>query len=383
MSLNTNFFSPLNGNYGTSYHYTTNNIKDLNVYQQNNQLNQLNQLAYMPPQVPQPQVTLPLFTQNPWPVGQNNFGLRGFNTPLIGNVNGSVNFFNAAPSFAQSPMPQQWQFPPVMMPYPQPLQQCYSPWQPQPPFQIPQWQNWNQLPPIAGAFEHDLPPIPAPYKGGKEGKVWGDPHFVGFDGEQFDVQGEEGKTYNIITDKNYLFNARFDRYTNPGTTIMGEVYVQVGDQKLTFDKNGKATLNGKDLTKGQKVQFNDKEYAEFNEKGELVIHSKEYESKFITNHPGTDHAHIDYHVKLTEEGPFSDGVKAHGLLGQTADGKGEVKNGKQGSGAQGEGAIEGVYTDYEVKEGGFGSSFKFQAKKLTASDIRALQAPKNAEAKAQ
>jgi putative heme-binding domain-containing protein len=100
------------------------------------------------------------------------------------------------------------------------------------------------------------------------------------------------------------------------------------------------TQDGKTIV-GLKVRDGEESIEIVNDQGQLIVHSKEFESKFISY---DHHACLDYHVKLTEEGPFSDGVKGHGLLGQTADGKGEVKHGKQGYDAQGEGAIEGVKT---------------------------------------
>ena len=51
-------------------------------------------------------------------------------------------------------------------------------------------------------------------------RFWGDPHFVGADGGKFDVQGEAGKTYNLLTDKGLKYEGRFDGW-GQGVTVVG------------------------------------------------------------------------------------------------------------------------------------------------------------------
>ena len=67
-----------------------------------------------------------------------------------------------------------------------------------------------------------------------------------------------------------------------------------------------------------------------------------------------DRRYIDAEVHTGAKGTESDGVAAGGLLGITFDADSKRRDGKKGKGAQGEGAIEGVYTDYEINRRGAG-----------------------------
>ncbi|MEB3206215.1 MAG: hypothetical protein VKK59_02555, partial [Vampirovibrionales bacterium] len=106
MSLSNNFFSYPQAQDPTSYHFTNSNINALNIYQQNNQLSQFNQVNSWPFSQPQQQLMPPQvlssFSLQPFSQPQN-MAYSGFNTPLIGNVNGTVNFFGFG--FPQAPLP--------------------------------------------------------------------------------------------------------------------------------------------------------------------------------------------------------------------------------------------------------------------------------------
>ena len=109
------------------------------------------------------------------------------------------------------------------------------------------------------------PPEPPEYEGGDYGNFWGDPHFTGFDGGKYDVQGVHGETYNILSDQNIQFNATFSVWQNAGNldafengqnyaTVVTDVGIQVGDDQLRFDATQDGPiLNGTALAKGQTV----------------------------------------------------------------------------------------------------------------------------------
>ena len=78
----------------------------------------------------------------------------------------------------------------------------------------------------------------------------------------------------------------------------------------------------------------------------LTVTTNEYEIKV---------SQYTIEVKTGANGVFTDGVMPHGLLGQTAD---ENDIAQHGTGNNGEGAIEGVYTDYKVADL-FSDDFKF------------------------
>lgn len=65
------------------------------------------------------------------------------------------------------------------------------------------------------------------------GKTWGDPHFVGADGELYDVQGKAGTIYNIVSDQGLQVNALFGAWNNSETmTVMKKLGFSVNGHKL-------------------------------------------------------------------------------------------------------------------------------------------------------
>lgn len=198
-------------------------------------------------------------------------------------------------------------------------------------------------------------PLPAQldtpkYEGGKTARVWGDPHFVDFDGGNFDVQGEAGKVYNLLSDRDVQLNARFGVFNDAanGLTVLSEVGLQSGWDKLRLDRTGQApTVNGQPMAIGQTVNLDKGGKATW-DGNRLVVDTNEYTIGFDVVKGGSEvSSYINADFTIKEGGPYTDFIAPHGLLGQTADG-GKRNDGKTGAGAQGEGAIEGIYTDYEV-----------------------------------
>ncbi|AGT08872.1 VWD domain-containing protein [Paracoccus aminophilus] len=192
--------------------------------------------------------------------------------------------------------------------------------------------------PFAGAAQRNAanaagpaapPQTPKPIAG--TARIWGDPHFIGADGDKFDIQGEAGKTYNLLSDKGFQMNGTFEKWGNDGATVVGKVGITAGSNYVQVDKSGNATVNGKELKDGERVELRDGGFA-LRKGNEVTVQRGEWEVKFQTLGD-----HIDMDIKT--ENAIADGVLPHGLIGQTFDGDGQARRGDEGSGAQGGGAI--------------------------------------------
>ncbi|MDO5621564.1 MAG: hypothetical protein Q4G24_08860 [Paracoccus sp. (in: a-proteobacteria)] len=182
----------------------------------------------------------------------------------------------------------------------------------------------------AGLVSSDAAPIAG------KARIWGDPHFIGADGGKFDVQGQAGKTYNLLSDKGFQMNGRFDQWRNdPKQTVVGEVGITAGSNYINVSKTGKAVVNGQELKDGQRVQLRDGGYAEKRGK-DVIVKKGEWEVNFQTK---GDHINMD----IKTDNAIADGVRPHGLIGQTFDGDGKARNGDSFAGAQGGGAIEDIH----------------------------------------
>ncbi len=179
----------------------------------------------------------------------------------------------------------------------------------------------------------------------EHGRVWGDPHFVGAEGGKYDVMGEPGKVYNILSDRGIQMNARFDSWKGQAdATIMSDVGITLGRDQVQFGVDGKLFINGEEVEDGQHLG------GKVVKNGDTVtINSGEYE---ITLKDNGDHLNYDF----KSSNVVSDGVKPHGLWGQSADGDGNPRNGDEGKGAQGGGAIEKL--DGTISERGDKETYK-------------------------
>jgi hypothetical protein len=66
---------------------------------------------------------------------------------------------------------------------------------------------------INNYYYGETPSTKAPeYKGGTLAMFQGYPYLKGFDGEKYDVQGANNKYYNMLSDQNVQFNARFESW---------------------------------------------------------------------------------------------------------------------------------------------------------------------------
>lgn len=168
----------------------------------------------------------------------------------------------------------------------------------------------------------------------KHGRVWGDPHFVGADGGNYDVQGEAGKTYNILSDQGLQVNARFDEWDESGSgkTIMGEIGISLGDDQISFDKEGALKINGEEVKEGTYLDG-----AVTLKNGRLFIEEDEFSFniKVVESDKG-DFLNIE---DIRSENANADGVLPSGLWGGTVDGDGIARHGDAGKGTQGGGSI--------------------------------------------
>lgn len=203
-----------------------------------------------------------------------------------------------------------------------------------------------------------------PVAANQQAKVEGDPHVTEADGGRFDFQGEPGKTYNLINDKGFTLNAKFQAYNGSNNlTTMGEIGGLIsgaGGSSLvkiaTSSSGAKVTVNGSDVLPGQSTPLADGGLLTVSADSKTVTFStKEGYQNTVTVQGTAGNLYLDYSVKSSSIGVGSDGKMPGGLVGQTFDGDGAQRNGKTGAGAQGEGAIQGVYTDYEVQGGLFGA----------------------------
>jgi len=192
---------------------------------------------------------------------------------------------------------------------------------------------------------------PPAYDGGNNGNYHGDPHLVGFDGEKYDVMGQAGKTYNMLSDKDLQYNTTFEQWGTDGATVIGKTGIQVGRDQIYFDRSGNSpTVNGQALKAGDTVPLENGGSAKW-DGGKLTVDTGEYTIDLQVKEPNNPKGpYIDSHVSINKGGPLSDFVAPHGLLGQTADGvKGEKSTGKD-QGKQGGTVIDGTVDDYEVSD---------------------------------
>ena len=184
-----------------------------------------------------------------------------------------------------------------------------------------------------GSAGHGVPHAPVEEKpiAGKA-RIWGDPHFIGADGDMFDVQGKAGKIYNLLSDQNFQLNGKFEAYGTGGATVVGKAAINADGNFITVDKTGETFVNGQKLEDGKKVNLFGGGTAE--KKGDHVIVNKgEWKVDFEAN---GQYLNMDIETKNA----IADGVKPQGLIGQTFDGDGKALMGDAGVGAQGGGAIK-------------------------------------------
>lgn len=188
----------------------------------------------------------------------------------------------------------------------------------------------------------------------EKGRVWGDPHFEGGDGGKFDVMGRDGGVYNLHSDTGVRVTGLFKTYKKQGITIVdrvGTIVTGKGPKGVISNQieysPTVATIDGKALAKNKSTPLADGGSALLLA-NRLIIDTREGYKVTIHQRASSGIKYCDVDVQTGARGVGS-GADPGGLLGQTFDADKLAKNGKKGEGAQGQGAITGVVTDYETK----------------------------------
>ena len=184
-----------------------------------------------------------------------------------------------------------------------------------------------------------------PVAANETGHFWGGQQVVGGDNGQYDVQGEAGKIYNLLSDSGLDFRGEFESWGDDGLTAVGETGVTVGEglnsDYINFRKDGNARINGRLMEAGLIYDLADGGTAML-EISQLTVATAE---GYIICQVA-DGSHINFDVTTGESG-VANGQLPGGLLGETFDADDTARNGATGVGAQGEGAINGDAADYE------------------------------------
>ena len=186
------------------------------------------------------------------------------------------------------------------------------------------------------------------------GQAWGDPHFVGADGEKYDVQGEAGKAYNLLSDSGIQVNALFSTYAG-NMNVMSKIGVTAGSNQIEIGTNAALSINGETISK-------DGEYLDgmvSRASGKVTVKTDEYTVQT------SGAAYLD--VTFSGKNVQADGVMPAGIWGVTLDGDGKPRIsggmfGTEGGSMQGGGVLEKAdgtitdkgdvetYKEYEVKD---------------------------------
>lgn len=214
----------------------------------------------------------------------------------------------------------------------------------------------------------------------------GDPHFVGMLGQKYDVMGEPNKCYNIVSCKNFQFNVYFMEMPLEGgeeNTWMMKCGIKVGDERVgvkkVFFSSKYVKFNGTEIPDSKKLFYKKFPSGIINQDGTDVEAYVIYKSGFAAHHrvlevcsgaisikvwwqhwyyPNFVFPTITLSLDIKPIGLLADGVMPHGLLGQTANEKHSKNFSGVGESKQGEGVIDGHYSDYEVSDL-FADDFKY------------------------
>jgi len=183
----------------------------------------------------------------------------------------------------------------------------------------------------------------------------GDPHFYGFEGDRYDVNGVPGKWYNILSDVDVQYNAYFTTQKHLPGTVIGAALVKVGKDSIFYDREGAAFIvqGGRQgpVEPGAKINLAGGTVEHKSSPPKLIVKTPHYVIRLAIKEEGSEKLYINQKVTMTKVGVsrvLKRGFTPHGLLGQTADMDGKPRIGKVGADAQGQGAIDGTYKDYEV-----------------------------------
>lgn len=197
----------------------------------------------------------------------------------------------------------------------------------------------------------------------------GDPHIIGFNGQKFDFHGKANHVFNLVSDEYVQINSLFLeadlRPRKVFKTYVGALGFKAGSDRLLVEcdrDNARhiALLNGKPITPkivhelgyGSVYSTNDLK---------LKINIGDYFFKVKFSSSNHSSCHINFRSKFNGDAAVvSQNIESrpHGVLGQTI-GKKVIKI-DQKKVMQGEGIIDGVWTEYQiVGDDIFGDDFKY------------------------
>lgn len=247
---------------------------------------------------------------------------------------------------------------------------------------------------------NDVPTGPTP----GTGSIEGDPHFVGFEGQQFDFQGHPGRIYNLISDFDLQVNALYGIQQNTASTFSGgpildNIAIFTATEKVLIQSGGSnigttysILYNNAVLTEGALLGTNllvsfttvkDKLASDYGFNGDdrvFAVVSVEYTGVYkfliyiIENGRLADgsafekayaHRFLDLNSQIIELSRDPDGV-----LGQTYTpdvvGTRNVKTRTLAPRFQ----LKGTTADYEVKDGIYGKDFTYNKFGTIPADIQ-------------
>lgn len=79
------------------------------------------------------------------------------------------------------------------------------------------------------------------------GDIVGDPHFTGAKDQHYDVQGEAGEVYSLLSDRGIEVNGKFQAYGSDGATTVGEMGVTLNGDRIDIKPGGKLEINGREI----------------------------------------------------------------------------------------------------------------------------------------
>eukprot|EP01079_Euglenida_sp_SAG-EU17-18_P002139 gene2139-3069_t len=210
---------------------------------------------------------------------------------------------------------------------------------------------------------------------GATARVHGDPHFTSFSGGTYEVRGDPGHVYNVVSGTGLLFNALFIPGSGVSTWI-GAVGVRAGNCSLQWDASNETILlwwaaDFIETGAGPQVKVDhvlalyglQLMYwpAEHTGGFQAASHCRYQHFFYMQSHNldsgGNFHAsrrpfHFDFSVTMVDRAALTGtGGRMHGLLGQTASFTEPTPQWSKKEAPQhinGQGVIEGSYEDYEV-----------------------------------
>ena len=164
--------------------------------------------------------------------------------------------------------------------------------------------------------------------------------------------GQNGKVYNILSDKGLQYNAQFTTWPNkPDATVISKAGITSGKDHLEYDLNSTPKLNNAPMESGKQYTLDNKGTATWN--GTMLSFSNtEYKINLSTDPTNKDAIQSNVTIQPGAN-PSGDGVSPHGLLGQTADNVAGQHVGVNNSDIlkQGGTVIDGTVAQYEVGQG--------------------------------